>query len=98
MMSEVDLALILAQRKDMGRLIGRLQDSQVRSEREALGLHAALVEAVRRLRSLDQPTDDLWTALEHPGEAPLAWRTRTQDLSTRERSDLYDTIFGEAAD
>jgi hypothetical protein len=96
MTRDVDLALLLAQRKDMAGLISRLQSSQARSEREALGLHAALVEAIRRLRSLGHASDDLWAALEQPAAAPLAWRSRTQDLTTRERAALYDQIWPSA--
>jgi hypothetical protein len=92
-----DFALRL-QRRDMARLIGRLQTSEARTERECLGLHAALVEAIRRLKVGEHQTADLEQALAAPASAPLAWRTRTQDLSTAERSALFDHIFREAAD
>lgn len=80
-------------------VISRLHVNCARVERECLGLHAALVEAVRRLHSVHQRTDDLKLALDNPGEAPLNWRhghptTRTH-RTQEENAALYKKIWGE---
>jgi len=85
--------------RHLTELVTRLHVSMARTEREALGLHAALVEAVRRLHAVHQRTDDLKLALDNPGEAPLNWRhghptTRTH-RSQEENAALYKKIWGE---
>lgn len=79
-------------------LVSRLHASMARTERECLGLHAALAEAIRRLSAANERTDDLLLALENPGEAPLNWRGgNPQPKRYRTQGELaaeYTRIFG----
>jgi hypothetical protein len=79
-------------------LIARLHESTAATERECLGLHAALHEAIRRLSAVHIRTDDLLLALENPGSAPLNWRGgNPQPKRHRSQSELaqeYTRIFG----
>ena len=78
--------------------MARLHVSMAGTERECMGLHAGLVEAIRRLHALEQPTDDLTLVLDDPGSAPLNWRGggRTRRFRTTEEwSAEYERIFGQ---
>lgn len=82
-------------------LISRLHTNMAATERDCMGLHAALVEAVRRLHALHQRTDDLKLALDNPGQAPLNWRggtpQPTRHRTTEEWAAEYTRIFGQDA-
>ena len=73
-----------------------------RVAREALGLHAALTEAIRRLNRMHIPCDDLLRALDAPGEAPLNWPNATaQPSSAPTQAQLaaeYDRIYKRGED
>jgi len=96
-----DDVLVRAQMRRLETLVARLHASMASTERECMGLHAALVEAIRRLSAQHIKTDDLRLALDNPGSAPLNWRGgdpaprkfRTQAENAAE----YDRIFGEDA-
>ena len=81
----------------LNTLISRLHASSAATERECMGLHAALAEAIRRLAALHIRTDDLRLALENPGSAPLNWRGGDpQPKRYRTQADLaadYSRIF-----
>jgi hypothetical protein len=94
-----DEILRRAQSRHLEELVTRLHVSMAATEREAMGLHAALVEAIRRLHVLDQPIDDLKLVLDNPGSAPLNWRggnpRPTRIRSREEWSNEYERIFGQ---
>jgi hypothetical protein len=75
--------------KRVEALVARLQASMAATERECMGLHAALVEAIRRLNSAHLRTDDLMAALDKPGEAPLNWRGGPAPTSRQARREAY---------
>lgn len=93
-----DEVLRRAQVRRLEELIARLHVSMAATEREAMGLHAALVEAIRRLSAQHIRTDDLKLALDNPGSAPLNWRggnpTPTRFRTREEWSAEYERIFG----
>jgi len=82
----------------LNTLISRLHTSMNVTEREAMGLHATLAEAIRRLARLGQNTDDLQLALESPEAAPLTWRHDhpypLRFKTQAERAAEYSRIFG----
>jgi hypothetical protein len=90
--------LIRAQMRRLEELVARLHVSMAGTERECVGLHAGLVEAIRRLHALDQPVDDLKLVLDSPGSAPLDWRhghpRPTRFRTTAENAAEYERIFG----
>jgi hypothetical protein len=94
-----DSILIRAQMRRLEELVVRLHVSMAGTEREAMGLHAGLVEAIRRLHALEQPIDDLKLVLDNPGSAPLNWRggnPRPTHIRSREEwSNEYERIFGQ---
>lgn len=63
--------------------------------REALALHAALAEAIRRLKAADAEYADLMQALDTPATAPLTWGRASK--TQQELSDQYERIYGEGA-
>ena len=75
-------------------MIERLQRSQAATERECLGLHGALAEAIRRLVRLGQDSLDLKAALEDPSQAPITWTSVTRLMTEQQRSDEYERIYG----
>jgi len=80
----------------LNTLISRLHSNMNATEREAMGLHAGLTEAIRRLARLGQDTADLQLVLETPGSAPLTYpHDRFRKIRTLEENAAeYTRIFG----
>lgn len=63
--------------------------------REAIALHAALAEAIRRLKGAGAEYTDLMQALDTPSTAPLTWGRASK--TQQELSDEYERIYGDSA-
>jgi hypothetical protein len=71
----------------LNTMISRLHASMSRVERDAMGLHAALAEAVQRLRGYGADVSDLLLVMDDPGSAPLSYpRERARKLRTLEEN------------
>jgi hypothetical protein len=79
----------------LNTLISRLHASMSRTDRECMGLHAGLSEAVHRLRGYGADVSDLLLVLDDPGSAPLTYpRERFRKLRTlEENAEEYVRIF-----